>query len=115
VIRLCSAMLTHGSGYRSSSSGPKTEIEKGHIDIPMWDYPYLGSSQMYRESAADGSTTTLEGETLEIMTDGKRVSPYESRTGGALPYPSFRYELDNLICSAALKLDDQVQIISHEK
>jgi hypothetical protein len=64
---------------------------------------------------ADGSTTTLEGETLEIMTDGKRVSPYESRTGGALPYPSFRYELDNLICSAALKLDDQVQIISHEK
>jgi hypothetical protein len=49
------------------------------------------------------------------MTDGKRVSPYESRTGGALPYPSFRYELDNLICSAGLKLDDQVQIISHEK
>jgi len=35
VLRLCSSLLIDGSGQRSSSLGPKAEMENAHIDIPM--------------------------------------------------------------------------------
>jgi hypothetical protein len=97
------------------SISPEVLAKKIRRYIPMWDYLYLGSCQMYRESAVDGGTTTLERETLEFMPDGKRVSLFKA--GREVPCLTllFRYEIESLICSAALKLDDQVQIISDEK
>jgi hypothetical protein len=35
LLGVCLIMLAHGSGKSSSSSGPKPEIENGHVDIPM--------------------------------------------------------------------------------
>jgi hypothetical protein len=31
-------MLIFGSGYSSSSSGPKMKVENVYVDIPMWKY-----------------------------------------------------------------------------
>lgn len=78
---------------------------------------YLGSNEIYREYAADGTTVTLERETLHIDADGNPVAFVETRTIGTDPAPAqlVRYQHANHLGSAVLELDDQSSILSYEE
>ncbi len=78
---------------------------------------YLDSFEIYREYAADGTTVTLERQTLHVMDDQRRIAIVETRTIGTDPSPAqlIRYQLSNHLQSAALELDDNGQIISYEE
>ncbi len=75
---------------------------------------YLGSYEIYREYSSDGSTVTLERQTLHVMDDKRRVAMVETNTtSGAAPI--LRYQFDNLLGSALLELDEKAAIISYEE
>lgn len=78
---------------------------------------YLGNFEIYREYGGDGSTVTLERETLHIMDDKQRVALVETRTRGEDDSPEqlTRYQFSNHLSSAVLELDEQAQIISYEE
>ena len=78
---------------------------------------YLGVVEIYREFAADGTTVTLQRETLHIMDDKCRVVITETRTAGtdAGLAQLIRYQFTNHLDSATLELDDVAQIISYEE
>ena len=78
---------------------------------------YLGGFEIYREYGGDGSTVTLERETLHLMDDKQRIALVETRTKGNDDSPPqlIRYQFGNHLGSASLELDDQAQIISYEE
>jgi RHS repeat-associated protein len=78
---------------------------------------YLGPFDIYREYDVDGTTVTLERETLHVMDDRQRVAVVETRTTGkdAGLAQLFRYQYSNHLGSAALELDDQADVISYEE
>jgi RHS repeat-associated protein len=78
---------------------------------------YLGGYEVYREYDADGSTVSLERESLHVMDDKQRIAMVEKRTqgdDGSLPQ-LIRYQFGNHLGSAILELDAQAQIISYEE
>ena len=75
---------------------------------------YLGGYEVYREYASDGSTVTLERQTLHVMDDKCRVAMAETNTtSGAATI--LRYQFDNHLGSASLELDAAAAIISYEE
>lgn len=78
---------------------------------------YLGGYEIYREYNGDGTTVTLERETLHIMDDKQRIALVETRTQGNdnSPRQLSRYQLGNHLGSATLELDGQGAIISYEE
>ena len=76
---------------------------------------YLGGFEIYREYNGNGTTVTLERETLHIMDDKQRIALVETRTDVLVPEQLIRYEFGNHLGSASLELDDQAQIISYEE
>jgi RHS repeat-associated protein len=75
---------------------------------------YLGGYEVYREYASDGSTVTLERQTLHAMDDKRRVAMAETNTtSGAATI--LRYQFDNHLGSALLELDATAAIISYEE
>jgi RHS repeat-associated protein len=78
---------------------------------------YLGAIEIYREFAADGTTVTLERETLHVSSRADRVVLIETRTFGTDPSPAqlIRYQYANHLGSAALELDRAAEIISYEE
>lgn len=78
---------------------------------------YLGAFEICREYAADGTTVTLERETLHGMDDKARVVLVETRTAGndAAAAQLVRYQFCNHLGSAVLELDDQADVISYEE
>jgi RHS repeat-associated protein len=78
---------------------------------------YLGVVEIYREFAGDGTTVTLQRETLHVSVGPNRVALIETRTVGTDPGEAQlnRYQYANHLGSAALELDDQAQIISYEE
>jgi RHS repeat-associated protein len=78
---------------------------------------YIGGFEVYRKYNGDGSTITLERETLHVMDDQQRIALVEARTQGeddSLPQ-LIRYQFGNHLGSASLELDHQAQIISYEE
>jgi RHS repeat-associated protein len=78
---------------------------------------YLEGYEVYREYDADGSTVSLERETLHVMGDKQRIALVERRTEGidnSLPQ-LIRYQFGNHLGSATLELDNQAQVISYEE
>jgi len=75
---------------------------------------YLGGYEVYREYAGDGSSVTLERETLHVMDGKRRVALVDTNTtgGGA---PILRYQFDNHLGSVSLELDSSAAIISYEE
>jgi len=75
---------------------------------------YLGSYEIYRDYANDGSRVTLEQQTLDVM-DGKRrvalVETITTRDAVAM----FRYQFDNHLGSVSLELDSNSAVISYEE
>jgi RHS repeat-associated protein len=78
---------------------------------------YLGAIEIYREYAADGTTVTLQRETLHVTDGGTAIALVETRTAGADKAPAqlVRYQYGNLLGSSVLELDDQSGIISYEE
>jgi RHS repeat-associated protein len=89
----------------------------GQIPARKSERVYLGAWEIYREYQPDGTTVSLERETLHVMDDKQRVALIETRTQGSDPSPGqlIRYQLSNHLGSAVLELDDQAQIISYEE
>ena len=89
----------------------------GGTPTRMRERLYLGGFEIYREYATDGSTVTLERETLHIMDGQQRVAIVESRTQGADGSPErlTRYQLGNHLGSASLELSEAGEIISYEE
>ena len=107
--------------YDSAGQRVRKVIERqaptGQMPTRMKERVYLGTFEVYREYASDGSTVALERETLHIMDDKQRVALIETRTfgndGGSAQL--IRYQLGNHLGSSCLELDDQAQIISYEE
>ena len=89
----------------------------GQIGVRKAERIYLGGFEIYREYANDGTTISLERETLHVMDDQQRVALVETRTQGSDPSPQqlIRYQFSNQLDSAMLELDDQAHIISYEE
>jgi RHS repeat-associated protein len=89
----------------------------GHAPTRLRERIYLPGFEIYREYAGDGSTVTLERETLHVADDNRRVALVETRTQGvdtALPLLT-RYQFVNHLGSATLELDELARIISYEE
>ena len=78
---------------------------------------YLGGIELYREYGADGTTVSLERETLHIDAGDHPIAFVETRTIGNDPAPAqlVRYQFSNHLGSAVFELDDQSNIISYEE
>ena len=78
---------------------------------------YLGAVEIYREYANDGTTITLERETLHLTDGDKPVALAETRTIGTDKGLAelVRYQLGNHLGSAVLELNDRSDIISYEE
>jgi RHS repeat-associated protein len=91
----------------------------GAMPIRKAERIYLAGVEIYREYDGDGSTVTLERETLHVMDDKRPVAFVETRTLGndGSPAQLVRYQLDNHLGSACLELDGspQAAIISYEE
>jgi RHS repeat-associated protein len=76
---------------------------------------YLGGFEVYREYG--GAGTALQRESLHIVDGESRLALVETRVMGTdgSPPQLIRYQLGNLLGSAALELDDHGQIISYEE
>jgi RHS repeat-associated protein len=77
---------------------------------------YVGGFEIYREYAHDGTTVTLERQTLPIHDDKQRIALVETRVDSANdPSQIIRYQLGNHLGSVALELDQVADIISYEE
>ena len=79
---------------------------------------YLGGFEVYWEYDGNGTSVTLERETLHVMDDQQRILLVETRTQGNepdVPAKLIRCQFSNHLGSASLELDDQAQIISYEE
>ncbi|MEV8596135.1 SpvB/TcaC N-terminal domain-containing protein [Streptomyces sp. NPDC052012] len=78
---------------------------------------YLEDTEIYREYGPDGTTVTLERETLHIMDDTQRVALVETRTIGTdrAPAQLVRYQLADHLDSSAVELDERARVISYEE
>jgi RHS repeat-associated protein len=83
---------------------------------------YLGGYEIYREYNGNGTTVTLERETLHIMDDQKRIALVETKIidgekkdPTSLLAPVIRYQLGNHLGSVSLELDEAGEIISYEE
>ncbi len=103
-----------------------TERQAGPGMAPtrMKERLYLGGFEIYREYSGDGSTVTLERETLHVMDDQQRIALVETKTIDAgdginpptdLLTPIRRYQLSNHLGSASLELDVDGAVISYEE
>ncbi|MFV2059535.1 MAG: RHS repeat domain-containing protein [Gammaproteobacteria bacterium] len=79
---------------------------------------YLGGFEIYREFAANGTTVTLERESLHIMDDQNRIALVDTRKKGneqGIPVQLIRYQVTNHLGSSSLELDNVGALISYEE
>jgi RHS repeat-associated protein len=93
------------------------QADAGQSPSRMKERVYLGGFEIYREYNGDGTTVTLERETLHIMDDQQRIALVETRTKGndESPRQLIRYQLGNHLGSASLELSDLGAIVSYEE
>ncbi|SFU39136.1 SpvB/TcaC N-terminal domain-containing protein [Nitrosospira multiformis] len=79
---------------------------------------YLGGFEVYRKYGGDGTSVSLERESLHVMDDQQRIALVETRTtrsNDGSPEQLIRYQLGNHLGSASLELDGLGQVISYEE
>jgi RHS repeat-associated protein len=93
------------------------QAASGQTPTRLKERIYLGGFEIYREYGGDGSTITLERETLSMMDDKHRIALIETRTQGSdnSPQQLVRYQFSNHLDTASLELDDRAQIITYEE
>ena len=100
--------------YDSTGQRVRKVTEKGGFTEERL---YLGGFEIYRKR--QGTTLTLERETLHLMDGARRIAMVETKTIGTtttpLPATVTRYQLDNHLQSASLELDETANVISYEE
>jgi RHS repeat-associated protein len=78
---------------------------------------YLKGYEVYREYASDGSSVTLERQTLHVMDDKRLIALVDTRTQGndGSPAQSKRYQITNHLGTAFLELDEASEVVSYEE
>ena len=78
---------------------------------------YVGSLEIFREYGPDGTTVTLERQTLLLTAAHKPVAVLETRTIGTDPAPKrvVKYQYGNHAASATLELDESAAVVSYEE
>jgi RHS repeat-associated protein len=78
---------------------------------------YLGGFEVFRKYDGNGTSVSLERETLHVMDDKQRIALVETRTQGDDHSPGqlIRYQFGNHLGSASLELDAAGQMISCEE
>lgn len=101
--------------YDSTGQRMRKVTEKGGLTEERL---YLGGFEIYRKR--QGTTVTLERETLHLMDGARRIAMVETKTvdsssTSALPTTVTRYQLNNHLQSASLELDETASVISYEE
>jgi len=78
---------------------------------------YLAGLEIYREFAGDGTTVTLERETLHVTDDETKIAQIDTRTMGddGVPGQSRRFQLSNHSASVMLEVDQFANVITKEE
>ena len=103
--------------YTYDSGGERVrKVVENQTGTRVSERIYLGSIEIYREFASDGTTIDLSRETLAVMA-GEPAARIETRTLGGDPGPAqqVRYQFANHLHSATLELGDNAQVISYEE
>lgn len=89
----------------------------GEQATPRFERLYLGGLEIDRELAGDGTTVTLQRETLHVSLETHRIALVETRTLGndSAPPQVVRYQHANHLGSAVLELDTAANILSYEE
>lgn len=104
--------------YQYDAQGQRVrKVMERQTGTRMKERLYLGPFETYREYGGDGTTITLERQTLHVMDNQKRVAMVDRRTKGndSSPVQLLRYQLSTHLDSATLELDEVGQIISYEE
>lgn len=103
-----------GTRVRKVTSG---QAASGQTSVRVSEQIYLGQIEIYREYASDGTTISLQRETLHVDAGGYVAARVETRTFGSDDGPAqlVRYQFRNHLRSAVLELGDQSDIISYEE
>ena len=106
--------------YRYSGTGQrvrKVTDSQGSAPARKAERIYLGGLDLYREFAADGTTVTLERQTLHITDGAAVICRVETRTAGSDNGPAqlARYQFGNHLDSALLELDGAAGVVSYEE
>lgn len=106
--------------YRYAGDGErvrKVTDSQGNAPARKAERIYLGGLDLYREYAADGTTVTLERQTLHLSDGSSVICRVETRTAGtdAGPAQLTRYQFGNHLDSALLELDGSAAVISYEE
>ncbi|HET7559477.1 MAG TPA: RHS repeat-associated core domain-containing protein, partial [Limnochordia bacterium] len=93
---------------RQAAAGATPTRRKERID--------LGGFEVLREYAGDGTTLTLERQTLHVLDDAQPIALIETRTAGDDPAPArlIRYQLTDQLGSVGVELDQSARLISYE-
>ena len=124
TARTVASEITPQTTYYSYDSGAQRIRKTTNAQTPAGQTPtrsaeriYLGSLEIYREFDADGTTVTLERETLHLTDSAATIAIVETRTTGTDEYLAqlVRYQYGNHLGSAVLELDDQSSILTYEE
>ncbi len=87
----------YGSGGERVRKVSIGQAAAGQTAVRQSERIYLGGIEIYREFASDGTTVSLERETLPIAADGRAIAVVETRTTGTDPAPAqqVRYQFGN--------------------
>ncbi len=118
-ISLTTWNIYDSSGQRVRKVSNRSMQDPGKV-VPLKSRVYLGSLELYREYATDGTTIAVEIETLHVMDDMSRIALIETETinlksRSSASRPLVRYQFSNHLGSASLELDDNSKIISYEE
>lgn len=100
--------------YVYDAKGQRTRKMIERQDGTRLERIYLSEFEIYREYDSAGGTT-LERESLHIMDTKERIALIETKTKGAGQGTLVRYQLENILGSACIELDQDAKQISYEE
>ncbi len=111
------AYYVYDAGGQRVRKVTERQAASGQTPMRMKERIYLSGFEIYREYGGDGSTVTLERETLHVMDNKQRVALVETRTQGedGSPAQLIRYQFSDHLGTARLELDEQARIVSYEE
>jgi RHS repeat-associated protein len=89
----------------------------GQTPVKLKERLYIGASEIFRTYGGDGSTVSLERETLSINGEAGREAIIETRTVGddKSPQQQIRFQFTNFIGSTVLELGMDGGVVSYEE
>jgi len=104
--------------YVYDASGQRVrKVTEAQNGMRKSERTYLSRFEVYREYESNGTSVSLERDTLHVMGNERRVAIVETRTdgNGSTPTQLTRYQLGNHLGSTSLEIDDVGKMISWEE